>query len=82
MKEEYLEEYRKNGIIMDETQEKLNIPVVKQRLVERKQKLLRDFEYYNNCVNGGAKFREDVVYYIKTIRNRIIELEYLLENVV
>jgi hypothetical protein len=82
MEEKYLEEYRNNGINFNETQEKLNISVVRQRLIERKEKLLRDVEYYNYCVNGGSYFREDVTYYIRTIKNRLVELDYLLENVV
>jgi hypothetical protein len=81
MEKKYLEEYRNNGINFNETQEKLNISVVRQRLIERKEKLLRDVEYYNYCVNGGANFREDVTYYIRTINNRVVELDYLLENV-
>lgn len=82
MEEKYLDEYRNNGINFNETQEKLNISVVRQRLIERKEKLLRDVEYYNYCVSSGANFREDVTYYIRTIKNRIIELDYLLKNVV
>jgi CRISPR/Cas system-associated exonuclease Cas4 (RecB family) len=83
MEEKYLEEYRNNGINFNETHEKLNISVVRQRLIERKEKLLRDVEYYNYCVNDwGANFREDVTYYIRTIETRLVELDYLLENVV
>ena len=82
MEEKYLKEYRNNGIKFNETQEKLNISVVRQRLIERKEKLLRDVEYYNYRVCCGANFREDVTYYIGTIENRLMELDYLLENVV
>jgi hypothetical protein len=82
MEEKYLKEYRNNGINFNETHEKLNISVVRQRLNERKEKLLRDLEYYNYCVDGGANFREDVTYYIRTIETRLVELDYLLENVV
>ena len=39
MEEKYLEEYRNNGINFNETHEKLNISVVRQRLIERKEKL-------------------------------------------
>ena len=82
MKNIYLEEYGKNGIDMSETQGKLNIPIVKQRFIDRKNKLLRDIEYYNMMVNGGAKFNSHVKYYIETIPDRIQELDYILKNVV
>ena len=82
MEDKYLEEYYKNGINETERQEKLNIPVVKQRFIERKEKLLRDVEYYNLRVNGGAKFNPSVKMYINTIPNRIKELDYILDNVV
>ena len=82
MEDKYLEEYYKNGINETERQEKLNIPVVKQRFIKRKEKLLRDVEYYNLRVNGGAKFNSSVKMYINTIPNRIKELDYILDNVV
>ena len=82
MENKYLEEYRKNGIFILETQEKLNIPNVKQRFIDRKEKLLRDQEYYNMCINVGGKFNLHVEHYINTIYNRIQELDYILENIV
>ncbi len=82
MEAKYLEEYRKKGIDMSEIQEKLDIPVVRQRFIDRKEKLLRDQEYYNMCMKGGGKFNPHVKFYIQTIPSRIEELNYILENVI
>jgi hypothetical protein len=82
MEKKYLDEYKKHGIDIVETQEKLNIPAVKQRFIDRKEKLLRDQEYYSMCVNGGAKFNPHIKYYVNTIPNRIEELDYIIKNIV
>jgi hypothetical protein len=82
MEQKYLDEYYKNGISESEVGKKLNIPIVKQRFINRKEKLLRDVEYYNLRINGGAKFNPHVKMYINTIPDRIKELDYILDNVV
>ena len=82
MEQKYLDEYYKNGISDTEMGKKLNIPIVKQRFIDRKEKLLRDVEYYNLRINGGAKFNPQVKAYINTIPDRIKELDYILDNVV
>lgn len=82
MEEKHLEDYRKNGVNEIETQEKLNIPVVRQRFIERKEKLQRDLEYYRNGLDGGGQFAPIVHSYCKTIPSRLIEIDYILKNVV
>lgn len=82
MEDKHLDEYYKNGINETERLEELNIPVVKQRFIERKEKLLRDVEYYDLRINDGAKFNSHIKLYINTIPNRIKELDYILDNIV
>tara|TARA_R110000772_G_scaffold128115_1_gene235676 strand:+ start:1475 stop:1723 length:249 start_codon:yes stop_codon:yes gene_type:complete len=82
MEEKHLDEYYKNGISDTEMGKKLNIPIVKQRLIDRKEKLLRDVEYYNLRISGGSKFNPQVKVYINTMPYRIKELDYILDNVV
>ena len=73
--------YIQNGF-EKETQEKLNIPVVRQRFIDRRKKLQKDLDYYNKTLNGGAKFSDWVHGYYRTIPMRLIEIDYILENVV
>ena len=73
--------YIQNGF-EKETQEKLNIPVVRQRFIERRKKLQKEWEYYTNTLNSGSYFSDWVHGYYKTIPTRLIELDYIIENVV
>lgn len=81
-KEKVIEKNARRDGVNYETQEKLNIPVVKQRFIERKRKLENDYDHYIKTINRGAKFNNWVVGYYETIPLRILELEYILKNVV
>lgn len=65
-----------------ELQEKINNPAVRQRFIERKEKLLKDYDFYLKKINAGCKFQPHVTGYYKTIYYRLREVDYILENVV
>ena len=50
-----------------------------QPLIDRRDKLQKEYEYFLHKNNSSLKFSDSIEYYYKSIPSKLIELDYILE---